>query len=294
MIISSILFVIILSLILGLPAQVAYKSSTEFVAAVVIIEIVYIIAYLKTKKKSMSDVVSVIYILLIIWEVVTKLQIAHPVLVPAPENVFAVFNTNAKDMLEGACSSMILLVQGILYAMVLGIFGGLFVGYVPRLRDTFLPITRVISSIPPLVYTPYVVAVMPSFKSASVFIIFSAVFWPNFTSMIARVGSIDKKIIDSAKAMDLSLFSMLFKIILPYSLPDVIGRLSGSVTSAMLCLTGAEMLGANSGLGYFVKKYSDYADYKRVIAGIILIAVVVTIINILIKALQKKVIKWKY
>ena len=77
-------------------------------------------------------------------------------------------------------------------------------------------------------------------------------------------------------------------------MPDVIGRLSGSVTSAMLCLTGAEMLGANSGLGYFVKKYSDYADYKRVIAGIILIAVVVTIINILINALQKKVIKWKY
>lgn len=294
MIISNILFVLLLGLIYGLPTELTYRSSVEFVIAVVLIEIIYLISYAVTRKKSMSDVVSVLYIFLIIWEVSVKLEMAHPVLVPSPENVFAVFHTNYKDMADGVISSMGLLVQGILYAMVLGILGGLFVGYVKRLRDTFLPITRVISSIPPLVYTPYVVAVMPSFKSASVFIIFSAVFWPNFTSMIARVGSIDKKIIDSAKAMDVSLLTMLFKIILPYSLPDVIGRLSVSVTSAMLCLTGAEMLGANSGLGYFVKKYSDYADYKRVIAGIILIAIVVTIINILINLLQKKVIKWKY
>ena len=54
------------------------------------------------------------------------------------------------------------------------------------------------------------------------------------------------------------------------------------------------MLGASAGLGYFVKKFSDYADYTRVIAGIILIAIVVTILNILVMKLQKKVIKWKY
>ena len=62
----------------------------------------------------------------------------------------------------------------------------------------------------------------------------------------------------------------------------------------MLCLTGAEMLGASAGLGYFVKKFSDYADYTRVIAGIIYIAIIVTILNILVELLQKKVIKWRY
>lgn len=294
MILSGILFVVLLGLIYALPAAGKYDSNIEFVFAVVIIEVIYLFSYFKTKKKSMSDVVDVVYVFLILWEVVTKLGISHPVLVPPPEKVFAIFSLNKQDMFEGFLSSMKILFQGIFYAMVLGIFGGLFVGYIPRLRDTFLPITRVISSIPPLVYTPYVVAVMPTFHSASIFVIFSAVFWPNFMSMISRVGSIDHKIIDSAKAMNVSLPTMLFKIILPYSLPDVIGRLSVSLTSAMLCLTGAEMLGASSGLGYFVKKFSDYADYTRVIAGIILIAIVVTVLNLLVIRLQKKVITWKY
>ncbi len=294
MILSNILFAALLALIYGLPATEKHKTPEAFLITVILIELIYLVTYLKTKKKSTSDIVIVVYALLIVWEVMSKLGWTHPVLVPPPENVFSIFYVNGKDMLEGFISSMQILLQGIFYAMALGIFGGLLVGYVPRLRETFLPITRVISSIPPLVYTPYVVAIMPSFRVASIFIIFSAVFWPNFMSMIARVGSIDHKIIDSAKAMNVSLPTMLFKIILPYSLPDVIGRLSISLTSAMLCLTGAEMLGASSGLGYFVKKYSDYADYTRVIAGIILIALVVTILNIFVLQLQKKVIKWKY
>jgi NitT/TauT family transport system permease protein len=59
-------------------------------------------------------------------------------------------------------------------------------------------------------------------------------------------------------------------------------------------LTGAELLGASSGLGYFVKKFSDFADYTKVIAGIILMGVVVTILVAIIQQLQKKLIKWQY
>lgn len=191
-------------------------------------------------------------------------------------------------------SSMKLLFIGIGLAMILGILGGLFVGYVDRLRETILPIARVMSTIPPLVYTPYVVALMPNFYTASIFVIFSAVFWPSFLGMMWRVGNIDKKIIELAKVMNFNTIGMIFKVILPYSMPDVIGRLSTSLTSAMLCLTGAEMLGASAGLGYFVKKYSDYADYTKVIAGIILIGIVTTVLNILVMQLEKKVIQWKY
>lgn len=291
---TSVLFAALLGLIFFAPKTANTQPITVFVIAVVIIEALYLIQHFRIRKKSASDIVTIIYAFLILWELVSVLGFAHPVLVPPPENVFRIFYLNRIDMLDGLISSMSILLQGIVIAMVIGVFGGLFVGYIDRLRETLLPITKIISSIPPLVYTPYVVAAMPSFRSASVFVIFSAVFWPAFMSMISRVGSIDKKVIDSAKVMNVSTPVMLFKVILPYSLPEVIGRLSASLTSAMLCLTGAEMLGANSGLGYFVKKFSDYADYTRVIAGIIYIAVVITILNILIEKLQKRVIKWKY
>lgn len=48
---------------------------------------------------------------------------------------------------------MIILVQGIGYAMILGVFRGLFMGYIGRVREAVLPVTKVMSSIPPLVVT---------------------------------------------------------------------------------------------------------------------------------------------
>ena len=294
MIRTSVLFAALLGLAIFYPKTADTVSIAAFVTAIVIVEIIYFVQYFRTRKKSASDIASVIYAFLILWELVVDLGFSHPVLVPSPERVFGIFYTNRMDMLEGLVSSMAILIQGIGLAMIIGVFGGLFVGYIDRVREAVLPVTKVISTIPPLVYTPYVVAVMPTFRAASIFVIFSAVFWPTFMSMTSRVGSVDKKIIDSAKTMNVNVPTMLFRIILPYSLPDVIGRLSMSLTSAMLCLTGAEMLGASAGLGYFVKKYSDYADYTRVIAGIIFIAIVVTVLNILVTLLQKKVIKWKY
>lgn len=293
-IVANALFVLQNLLVFVLPRSPKIQTVFPITVASFLIEAIFLLKHFLTKKRSASNIVSIVYGLLIVWIVATRFGLSHPVLVPNPENVFNVFVLNRKDLILGLYSSMKILLIGISLAMFLGIFLGLFTGYIQGIRETFLPVTKVISTVPPLVYTPYVVAVMPTFYSASIFVIFSAVFWPTFMSMIARVGSVDKKIIDSARGMNVSTPTMLFKIILPYSLPEVIARLSTSLTSAMLCLTGAEMLGASAGLGYFVKKFSDYADYTRVLAGIIYIAIIVTILNTLVELLQKKVIKWKY
>lgn len=293
-VIANALFLATLASVWILPSSPKVDTVVPFVVTLFLIEAVFLFKHFMFKKRADSAISSILYAFLLVWMIFTRFGLSHPVLVPNPENVFDIFVVNRKDMIDGLFSSMKILFIGIAFALVLGIFLGLFVGYIKGLRETFLPITKVISTVPPLVYTPYVVAVMPTFYSASIFVIFSAVFWPTFMSMIARVGSVDKKIIESARGMNVSTPTMLFKIILSYSLPDVIARLSTSLTSAMLCLTGAEMLGASAGLGYFVKKFSDYADYTRVIAGIIYIAVVVTILNLFVELLQKKVIKWKY
>lgn len=53
------------------------------------------------------------------------------------------------------------------------------------------------------------------------------------------------------------------------------------------------MMGASSGLGYFIKNYSDYADYTNVIAGIILIGIVVSVLNVFLSFAERRLIKWK-
>ncbi|MBR1691866.1 MAG: ABC transporter permease subunit, partial [Lachnospiraceae bacterium] len=266
---ANLIFLIDVLLVLLLPTSEKVDAPWVFLLVLLFAELLFLVKYIRHRKKSTVDVAFVTFLFLGIWELCKKMGWAHPVLVPAPENVFNVFVSQRELILQGIGSSLLLLFWGVGLALVLGVFLGLFVGWIPRLREAVTPIANVISPIPPLVYTPYVVAVMPTFKVASVFVIFSAVFWPTFQTMIGRVGSMDQRIIQSAKVMNVSTPAMLFRVILPYCMPGIITGLSGSMRGAFLCLTGAELLGASSGLGFFVKKFSDYADYTKVITGII-------------------------
>ena len=290
---GNLLFLITLGILL-LPSQRSMDAPWACVVVLILIEAAFLLRYRKHSKKSLLDIVSVSYAVLGFWDLMSRLNLTHPVLVPPPENVFYVFVSQRELMIQGIFSSLRLLFLGVSLALLTGVFLGLLVGWIPRLRGAVLPIANVISPIPPLVYTPYVVAVMPTFKAASVLVIFCAVFWPTFQNIVGRVGSIDKKIIQSAQVMNASTSTMLFRVILPYCKPSILTSLNGTIRAALLCLTGAELLGANSGLGYFVKKFSDYADYTKVIAGIILMGIVVTVLIAAVQWLQKKLAKWDY
>ncbi len=290
----NVLFLILLGVVFFLPARRELDEPWAYVTVLVLSELLFLVQYARKKKKSALDVGTAAFLLLGVWDVLSRLNLTHPVLVPPPENVFYVFVDQRVLMVESVFSSLRLMVISVGIAMVLGISLGLLVGWVPRLRGAVMPIAHVISPIPALVTTPYIVAVMPTFQSASIFVISFSVFWPTFQNMVQRVTGIDQKIIQSARVMNVSTPTMLFKIILPYCLPGILSGLTGTMRVALLCLSGAELLGARSGLGFFVKKFSDYANYTQVIAGIILMGIVVTLLTMLIEWVQKKAIKWQY
>ena len=102
----------------------------------------------------------------------------------------------------------------------------------------------------------------------------------------------DKRILYSVEPLGLDAFSMTFHILIPYVIPGVMKGLKVSFTASFVMLVFAEMLGAASGLGYFIKLYSDYANYPNVVAGIILIAFWVLQMNKLLIWLEKKIVRW--
>ena len=196
-------------------------------------------------------------------------------------------------MLEGVFSSMELLIVGFAVSLTAGVGLGLFIGWILRLSNMFYPIVKVLAPSPSVVYTPYIIAIMPTFRSASAMVIILGLFFPTLMQMIHRAHTIDPQIVNSARAMNVGTRDMVLRVFLPYMIPGVIGGLRVSLSTSFMILVIAEMMGATSGLGYFIKNYADFANYTNVIAGIILAGVVVTILNGVITLIQKKFVKWK-
>lgn len=270
------------------------REPWSMLTAIGLIELLFLVKYFRQKSRSTNDIIIFVWLVLIVWELCTSVfNIAHPVLIPCPENVFDSFREQGAEMLLNVLYSMELLGIGFVSGMVLAVGLGLIAGWIPRLRDFAYPIASVMAPIPAIVFSPYLVALMPSFRSASAVVIILGVFWPNFLSTINRVKGIEPRILDSARMLNLSDSAMIWQLLLPYVLPGVVSGLKVSVTTSLLMLNFAELMGAAHGMGYYVQNSITYANYTHAVAGILCIGIVVTVLNRLVSYIQKKAIVWR-
>ncbi len=276
--------------------KVGLKDIKAFAFVLILTEVIFIVRALnKKKRQATKDIVGFVYVVFLIWELlVSRLNVLPYVFIPAPENVFYVYVNDAHTLLTGFLSSLYLLVVGITTAMFAAIILGTFVGWVPRLTNAVYPIAKAISTVPPLIYTPYVVLIMPTFRSASLFVVFLSIFWGSFMGTINNTAFVEKRIINSAKVLNVSTFTMLFKIIIPFNMPRIINSLPIHLSTALMTLTAAELIGADSGMGFYVRSALSYANYTKAIAGIIFIGVVVTGLNAIVNLIKKRFVNWDY
>jgi len=244
--------------------------------------------------KLLADIAGFIFVVLGIWSLATaKFNILNDLLFPAPGKVLHQFAEDREKIFVNIESSLGTTIKGFLLAVIVAVPLGLFIGWSARIGSAATYITKFFSSIPPIVYIPYGIALLPTFKSVSVFVIFLATFWPVFAGTMSGVLGVDKKIIDSAKVLNVSKPEMLFRVILPASLQQIFLGCNQGLSVSFILLTSAEMIGARDGMGYYVKYYSDFGDYTRTITGLLVIGIVVIAVTFLFNKVQSHLLRWK-
>ena len=246
------------------------------------------------KRRSATDITAIVFAGVILWELTTsKLDLFERLIFPVPGKVIAVFLKEIPIFMKCLGSSLQLLGAGFSLALVTAIPLALLIGWRKRLFALANPMTKVLGPIPPIVYIPYSIAIFPTFKCSSIFIIFIGAFWPIFINTLNGTFNIEPKIIDSARVLNVKEKTLLFRIILPAILPAIISGATLGLVFSFILLTAAEMIGSSSGLGWYVKYFSDFADYPRVVAGIIFIGMVVTAITFFFELIEKKLLRWR-
>lgn len=293
----TVLFLTNMILTLKLPYFTEHKlyyESNAYIGALFIIYIIYVVTYFLSKKKSVSDIAIVVYAFFIFWETAYKTgMVQNDLLIPSPEGLFHVFLEKPEEIRLDIMGSLGILFWGFLLAIILGTALGLLAGWIPRIRAVLIPVSNAITLIPPLMFSAYLIMLLSTFRDAAIAVIFFAVFWPTFQETVSRVGLIDRSIIEAAKTMGVGTLGMLAKVIFPYCLPGMIKSISKSLRGAFMCLSGAEMLGMNLGIGYFIEKYKSFADYRCVLAGIVTVGIITTVIDIVVSKIEKAVIRWE-
>ncbi|MDR2717923.1 MAG: ABC transporter permease subunit [Treponema sp.] len=248
-------------------------------------------------RQVLTDIAGVIYGFFIFWILATvKLSLvseAKQAVFPPPGAVLDKFAADSGKMLVNVKDSLLLIFQGYMIAVVTAIPLGLFLGWNMRVGAVAGYISKFLSSISPIVYIPYAIVLLPTFRSASMFVIIVASFWPAFAGTMSGVHNVEKRLIDSAKMLCVSKFTMLFRIILPAALPQIFIGCNQGLGVSFILLVSAEMIGARSGLGFYVNNYANFGNYTNALVGVIAIGIVVSCITFLFNAAQRFLLRWK-
>lgn len=296
---ASNLFFVILLLVQLLPDTTKNPSLSAYVVGVAcMLEFVSLALSIRTRKQEKLnlylDLFAFVFAFLLLWTLTTaKFNLLKEALFPAPGRVFAQFIEDRSEIAINVGSSLGIILEGYLLAAAIAIVLGLFIGWNSRIGSAAGYLTKFFSSIPPIVYIPYGIALLPTFRSVSVMVIFLATFWPVFGGTMSGVLHVEEKLIHSAKVLNVSKPTMLFSVILPASLPQIFLGCNQGLTVSFILLTSAEMIGAQHGMGFYVKQYSDFGDYTRTIAGLLVIGIIVTLISALFNQLQSYLLRWR-
>lgn len=277
------------------PSQ-AVPDSSLFQGVIVALLVIFVLGLMLSQDsyQKKTDLFLILGTMLFAWElIIGKFGLLDPFLFPAPGKVFAVYAKDYAVMYSGLISSFAILLSGYFLALVVAVPLALVIGWRKRAFDVAYPIAKAVSPIPPTVYLPYAIVLLPTFSSASVFVIFIGAFWPIFVGTVHGVFNLDQRLINSAKTLGLKEHVMLRRVVLPAALPSVFSGATIALILSFITLTVAEMIAATSGLGWYIEYQHQYANYDKVIAGMILMGASVVVVMWFFDRIQKHCLRWQ-
>lgn len=166
---------------------------------------------------------SLIWLLLLAaWLAAARyLPLGHNPLIPAPDVTLRALVESLPELWTGTLSSFSILLPGFGLACLLGIASGLAVGSSPRLQRMSLPFARVAAPVPPTVYIPYAIAVLPTFKLSAIFVVFIGAFWPIFQNSAAGAHALEARWRDNARILGLTGWAFQRQVVFPAALPHI-------------------------------------------------------------------------
>lgn len=236
----------------------------------------------------------------LIWQLLIEFGIVSGRYLSKPTEIVALFiykmtNTNpdGSTIPVSTLASLEVAIVGLLLAIVTGVPIGLLMGWYKGFRKFIKPVFEILRPIPPISWIPLTILWLGIGIKAKAFIIFFAAFIPCVINSATGIEQTNKTLINVAKTCGASNVEIFFKVGIPSALPIMFAGIRVALGNAWATLVAAEMLAANSGLGYMILMGRNYARADIVILGMVLIGALGALFTGTLGFIERRVIKWR-
>jgi len=237
---------------------------------------------------------ALIAVLLILWQIAASRQSVH-VLPTAVETLDGVIDLAQHGLLlKYAVASLFRVTWGFIAAAVLAIPLGLIIGWYRRAEFALNPLIQILRPISPLAWIPIAILWFGVGDEASVFLIFISCFFPLLLTAMNAVQNVPAVYINAGRNFGLSQSTLIFRVLYPAVMPQLITGLRITLGLAWLVVVAAEMIAVNSGLGFLIIDARNAGNrYDLVVAGMVVIGVIGLLLDVGMRSLSGvKSLRW--
>jgi len=240
-----------------------------------------------------------IIIIVLIWFVATNYGAVPAEYLPSPQALISRFWTLLREGYQGESlfgqigASLSRTLSGFVIGGTLGVAVGLAAGYSRLVAAAISPVMSFIRPIPPIAFIPMVVLYFGLGETGKIVLITVTAF--NYAVVNAQAGAMGTPIAyrRAAATLGLSKWQEFWNVIFPASLPSIFTGLRVALALSWAVVVAAELVGAQTGLGFMINNAALLFDTPTVFIGIALIGLIGLILNTIIEIVEKRVVHWK-
>lgn len=163
---------------------------------------------------------------------------------------------------------------GFVLALVVAVPLGFVLGLFPYLYGAANPFIQVLRPISPLAWMPLALYTFRDSSVSAIFIIFICALWPMLLNTVVGVATVRQEWINVSRVFGLDTFQHVTRIVFPACVPMIMTGMRISIGIAWFVIVAAEMVGAQSGIGYFIWNEWNNLQIASMIVAIVLIGLV--------------------
>ena len=177
-------------------------------------------------------------------------------------------------------------------AVAVGVPVGLAMGLSPVLSAMFDPFVNFFRPLPKLALIPLVIVWLGIGETSKIFLIFVSTLFSVIVGAASAVHTVRQGRLRVALALGASRWQLLRHIVLPSAMPELFTSIRLAVGVGWTTLIAAEMVAADSGLGWMVMNASSYMRTDVVMLGILLLGLTGYGLDLAIVALERLMVPW--
>jgi sulfonate transport system permease protein len=185
------------------------------------------------------------------------------------------------------------LVMGYALGAVMGMMFGLLLGLNRMVRGIFEPVLSAVNAIPKVALAPLFLIAMGLGPASKVAIAAMMVALLMFYNTLGGILVAPRPLIDVLRVMGAGRATIVRKVLLPFLSAYIVAGLKSSVPLAIIGVIVGEFIGADAGIGFYIRQATDLFDSAALFSGVFILIVLTLLGNGLVQLLERRLLRWQ-